>query len=56
MKCRNKNISSEDMPRSCLQKDVYKWKREAAVLHRWENLQVIILEYEAAQAHLHYTL
>lgn len=50
VRCGNKNISLEvlDMPRSCLQKDVHKC--EAAVLHRWENLQVITPEYEAAQA------
>lgn len=54
VKCRNKNISLEvlDMPRSCLQKDAHKWKCEAAVLHTWENLQVITPEYEKAQAHL----
>lgn len=54
VKSRNKNISLEvlDMPRSCLQKDAHKWKCEATVLHRWENLQVITSEYEEAQTHL----
>jgi len=54
VKHRNKNISLDvlDMSRSCLQKDVHERKCEAAVLHRWANLQVITPEYEAAQAHL----
>lgn len=54
VKCRNKNISLEvlDMSRSCLQKDVHKWKCETVVWHRRENLQVITTEYEEAQADL----